>query len=314
MTQPTNTFDSYDAIGNREDLTDMIYNISPTETPFMTLAQRGVAYNTLHEWQTDSLAAASTSNAAIEGDDASGNSLSPTTRLNNRTQISQKTIVTSETQNAIRTAGRAKEQAYQRVKAMQELKRDMEAILTGNQASVTGDATTARKLRSLEAWYSTNTSRGSGGANGSTTQAATDATTGALRAFTESLLKPVLATVYAAGGNPDVLMVGPTNKQAVSNFSGNATAFRDSSEQKLFAGVDVYVSDFGELKVIPNRFSRGRTAHVLDTQYWAVSYLRDFQSKQLAQTGDSQKEQITVEYTLEARNEAASGVIADLTS
>lgn len=314
MSQPTNTFDSYDAVGNREDLTDMIYNISPTETPFMSLAQRGVAYNTLHEWQTDSLAAASTSNAAIEGDDASGSSLTATTRASNRTQISQKTIVTSETQNAIRTAGRAKEQAYQRVKAMSELKRDMEAILTGNQASVTGDNTTARKLRSLEAWYSTNTSRGSGGASGSTTQAATDATTGALRAFTESLLKPVLATVYAAGGTPDVLMVGPTNKQAVSVFAGNATAFRDSSEQKLFAGVDVYVSDFGELKVIPNRFSRARTAHVLDTQYWAVSYLRDFQSKQLAQTGDSQKEQITVEYTLEARNEAASGVIADLTS
>ncbi len=314
MTQPTNTFDSYDAIGNREDLTDMIYNISPTETPFLSLAQRGVAYNTLHEWQTDSLAAASTSNAAIEGDDASGNSLTATTRANNRTQISQKTIVTSETQNAIRTAGRDREQAYQRVKAMSELKRDMEAILTGNQAAVAGDATTARKLRSLEAWYSTNVSRGTGGANGSTTQAATDATTGDLRAFTEAQLKTVLSSVYTAGGNPDILMVGATNKQTVSGFAGNATAFRDSSEAKLFAGVDVYVSDFGELKVVPNRFSRSRTAHVLDTQYWAVSYLRDFQSKQLAQTGDSQKEQIVVEYTLEARNQGASGVIADLTS
>ena len=176
MTQPTNTFDSYDAIGNREDLSDIIYNISPTETPFMTLAQKGRATNTLHEWQTDSLAAASTSNAAIEGDDASGGALTATTRVNNRTQISQKTVVVSNTQNAINTAGRAQELAYQKVKASQELKRDMEAILTGNQASVTGDSTTARKLRSLEAWYSTNTSRGSGGASGSTTTAATDAT------------------------------------------------------------------------------------------------------------------------------------------
>lgn len=313
MAQPTNTFDSYDSVGNREDLTDMIYNISPTETPFLTLANRGVAYNTLHEWQTDSLATAA-DNAAIEGNDASGNALTATTRATNRTQISQKTIVTSDTQNAIRTAGREREQAYQKAKAMMELKRDMEVALTGNYTAVTGDATTARHLRSLESWYTTNTSRGTGGANGSTTQAATDATTGDLRAISESLLKTVLQSVYTNGGNPDVLMVGPSNKQAVSGFAGNATAFRDSSEQKLFAGVDVYVSDFGELKVIPNRFSRARTAHILDTQYWAVAYLRDFTSKQLGLTGDSQKEQITVEYTLEARNQAASGVIADLTS
>ena len=311
MTQPTNTFDSYDAIGNREDLTDMIYNISPTDTPFMTLASRGVAYNTLHEWQTDSLATAA-DNAAVEGDGASGSAITATTRLNNRTQISQKTIVTSGTQNAIRTAGRDREQAYQKAKAMSELKRDMEVALTGNYTAVTGDATTARHLRSLESWYTTNTSRGTNGANGSSTQAATDATTAGIRALTESLLKTVLQSVYTNGGDPDVLMVGPFNKQAVSGFAGNATAFRDSSEQKLFAGVDVYVSDFGELKVIPNRFSRARTAHVLDTKYWAVSYLRDFMINPLAKTGDSEQEQLLVEYTLEARNQAASGVIADL--
>jgi hypothetical protein len=313
MTQPTGTFDSYDAIGNREDLTDMIYNISPTDTPFMTLASRGVAYNTLHEWQTDSLATAA-DNAAVEGDNASGNSITATTRLNNRTQISQKTIVTSGTQNAIRTAGRDREQAYQKAKAMSELKRDMEVALTGNYTAAAGDATTARHLRSLESWYTTNTSRGTNGANGSATQAATDATTAGIRALTESLLKTVLQSVYTNGGDPDVLMVGPFNKQAVSGFAGNATAFRDSSEQKLFAGVDVYVSDFGELKVIPNRFSRARTAHVLDTKYWSVAYLRDFMVNPLAKTGDSEQEQLLVEYTLEARNQAASGVIADLST
>lgn len=314
MTIPTNAFTTYSAIGNREDLTDVIYNISPTETPFMTLAQRGKASNTLHEWQTDSLAAASTSNAAIEGDDASGGSITPTSRLNNRCQISQKTVITSNTQNAMNPAGRSQEQAYQRAKAMQELKRDMEAILTGNQAPVTGNTTTARALRSLEAWYATNTSRGTNGANGSTTAAATDATTAGLRDFTESLLKTVLQSVYTSGGNPDVLMVGPKNKQVVSGFAGNATAFRDSEKAKLFAAVDVYVSDFGELKVIPNRFSRARTAHILDTNYIGVSFLRDFTENDLAITGDSKKSQVVTEYTLEMKNEAAHGVVADLNS
>jgi len=215
MAQPTNTFDSFDAVGNREDLTDVIYNISPTETPFMTSIARGSASNTLHEWQTDSLAAADTTNAAIEGDDAAGGALVATTRENNRTQISDKVVVVSGTQDSMDTAGRAQESGYQQAKAAQELKRDMEAIITGNQASVTGDSTTARKLRSLEAWYTTNTSRGSGGANGSTTQAATDATTAGLRAFTEELLKTVVKTTFNAGGNPDMLMVGPFNKQAV---------------------------------------------------------------------------------------------------
>lgn len=314
MARPTGTFSTYEAIGNREDLSDIIFNISPTETPFMSMVAKGKATNTLHEWQTDALAAASSSNAQIEGDNATGGTLTPTTRLNNRTQISAKTVVVSGTQRAMNPAGRAEELAYQKVKAIKELKRDMETIITGNQASVAGDSTTARKLRSLEAWYSTNTSRASGGANGSTTSAATDATTGALRDFTESLLKTVLQSVYTAGGNPDVLMVGPKNKQVVSGFAGNATAFRDAETAKLFASVDVYVSDFGQLKVVPNRFSRARTAHVLDSQYWGVDFLRDFQENPLAKTGDAETVQILAEYTLAAKNEAASGVIADLTS
>jgi len=144
MTQPTNTFDSYDAVGNREDLSDIIYNIAPIETPFISSIGKSQAYNTLHEWQTDTLAAASTSNAAIEGDDASGTSLSATTRVNNRSQISQKTIVVSGTQDSIRSAGRAQELAYQKAKAMQELKRDMEYAIVRNQASSAVGAATAR--------------------------------------------------------------------------------------------------------------------------------------------------------------------------
>lgn len=313
MPQPSNTFDSYDAVGNREDLINAIYDISPTETPFMSMiADRGAATAVLHEWQTDALSSASTANALIEGDDATGNSLTPTARLNNRCQISGKTVVVSGTQEVVNKAGRGSEIGYQVAKVAAELKRDMEAILTGNQAAVTGDSTTARKLRSLEAWYATNTSRGSGGANGSTTTAATDATTAGIRDFTEDLLKDVLQKTWAAGGNPDVLMVGPKNKQKVSAFAGNATRTKDAENKTLVASIDVYESDFGTLKVVPNRFSRERTAHVLESGMVEISFLRDFFLKDLAVTGDSIKKQLLAEYTLQMNNEAAHGVIADL--
>jgi hypothetical protein len=312
MAQPTNTFDSYDAVGNREDLIDAIYDISPTETPFMSMiADRGTASAVLHEWQSDALAAASSSNALIEGDDASGASLNPTTRLNNRCQISGKTVVISGTQETVNKAGRGSEVGYQVAKVANELKRDMETILTGNQAPVTGNSTTARALRSLESWYATNVSRGAGGANGSTSAAATD---GTQRDFTEDLLKDVVQKCWAAGGNPDVIMVGPKNKQKLSAFAGNSTRTKDADDKKLVAAIDIYESDFGALKVVPNRFSRERTAHVLESGMVEVSFLRDFFLKDLAVTGDSTKKQLLAEYTLQMNNEAAHGVIADLTT
>lgn len=316
MAQPTNTFDSYDAIGNREDLIDAIYDISPTDTPFMSMiAGRGRATARTHEWQTDALAAPSTANARIEGDDANNTALTPTTRLSNITQISDKVIAVSGTQEVVDKAGRAaSEIGYQVAKEAKALKRDMEAILTGNQATVNGDSTTARKLRSLEAWYATNTSRGTGGANGSTTQAATDATTAGIRDFTEDLLKDVLQKAWSAGGNPDVIMVGPRNKQRVSAFAGNATRTKDAENKTLVAAIDVYESDFGALRVVPNRFSRERTAHVLESGMVETSFLRDFFLKDLAVTGDSIKKQLLVEYTLQMNNEAAHGVIADLST
>jgi hypothetical protein len=274
------------------------------------IADRGTATAVLHEWQSDALAAASTANALIEGDDASANALTPTVRLQNRTQISGKTVIVTGTQEVVNKAGRGSEMGYQLAKVSNELKRDMETILTGNQAPVTGDGTvTARKLRSLESWYATNASRGAGGANGSTTTAATD---GTQRDFTEDLLKTVLQSTWAAGGNPDVIMVGPKNKQKLSAFAGNSTSTRNVEGKKLVAAVDIYESDFGVLKVVPNRFSRERTAHVLESGMVEVSYLRDFFLKDLAVTGDSTKKQLIAEYTLQMNNEAAHGVIADL--
>jgi hypothetical protein len=314
MAQPTNTFDTFDAIGNREDLSDEIYMLAVDETPFMSAVGSTTATATLHEWQTDTLGSASTSNAHIQGDDFSGDSQTATTRLTNRTQISKKQIVVSGTQEVVDKAGRDSEMAYQKAKELRKLKMDMEAILTGNQASVTGDATTAPKLRSLESWYETNDSRGTGGADGSTTEAATDATTGDLRDFTENLLKDVCQNIYTSGGNPDMIIAGPYNRRVLSGFAGNSTKMQDVSDKKLQTSVEVYVSDFGELKVMPSRHSRSRTVHVLDTDHWGVAYLRTARSEPVAKTGDAFKEQLIVEYTLESRNEAASGVIADLTS
>jgi hypothetical protein len=311
MAQPTNTFDTYDQIGIREDLSDLIFNISPTDTPFVTMCKRAKATNTLHEWQTDALAAPNGSNAHIEGDDTTADASTPTARLQNWTQILKKACVVTGTSRQVDTAGREDEMDYQVAKRMKEIKRDLETIATGNQARVVGDSSTARKMRSLEAWYATNDNRGSGGADGTASAAATD---GTQRAFTEALLQDVLQKCYTAGGDPDTIMVGPKNKQVASSFNGGATKFDKTEDKKLVTAVDLYVSDFGELKIVPNRFQRERTVHVLQSDMWALAWLRPFVKENLAKTGDNDKAQIVGEVTLESRNEAASGVIADVNS
>lgn len=307
----TANFDTFDAVGNREDLTEEIYDISPTETPFMNGVGRGTAKSTLHEWQTDSLASASTSNARIQGADAGSTNTAATTRLTNRTQISDKVVRVSGTQEIVDKAGRDSEMAYQEMQRLRELKRDMEAILTANQAVVVGDSATASKIRSLTAWYSTNVSAGAGGGNGTTTLARTD---GTQRALTETLVLNLHEDIFIAGGDPTMAMCGPFNKRAISAFAGGASRTIDAEGRRLIQAVDVYESDFGTLQVVPNRFQRERDLHILDPEFWAVAYLRSPFSQPLSKTGDADNKQILVEYTLEARNQAASGLVADLTT
>ena len=312
MAQPTNTFDTYDSVGEREDLSDVIYSISPTDTPFISSAAKTKATAVLHEWQTDALAAASTSNAVIEGDEATLDAVTATSRLSNSSQIMDKTVVITGTQEAVDKAGRASELAYQIAKKAKELKRDMEATITGNQAEVTGDASTARKLGSLGAWVASNDVFGTGGASGSAGNTAR--TDGTQRVFTEAQLKSVIKSVWNAGGDPSMIMVGPFNKQKLSGFTGNSTRFDAGADATLYTSVDVYASDFGQLQVVPNRFSRDRDAYVLDMNYWGIAFLRDFTMHELSKTGDSEKRQLLVEATLESRNEGASGMVADLTT
>ena len=308
------TYQTYTAIGQREDLSDVIYNISPTDTPVMSSVGKAKATAVYHEWQTDSLAAATTNNAAVEGDDATDATMSPTTRLGNYTQIVQKTVKISGTLDAVDKAGRKSEKAYQLAKASAEIKRDIETIISANQGRSAGNSSTARKLGSLLSWITTNSSVGTSGADPTTIGVSTR-TDGTARSFTETILKDVIQQVYSSGGNPKILMVGAYQKQAVSAFAGIAAQryMAPGNEPTTIIGAaDVYMSDFGTVSVVPNRFMRTRDALVLDPEYAALAYLRPFATNELAKTGDSEKTQILAELTLEVRNEAAHGIAADL--
>ena len=312
-------FRTYAAVGMREDLSDVIYNISPTDTPFMSSIGKTKATAVYHEWQTDSLAAAA-SNAAVEGADASEATLTATTRVGNRTQISQKTVGITGTLEAVDKAGRKSEKAYQLAKASSEIKRDMEFALLNNTVQSNGSAgSSARVLGGLQTWLATNGDFGTGGSAGAT--GTTARTNGTNRTFEESLLKTVVKEVFESGGSPKVLMVTPAHKQTVSAFAGIAAQrymAPADAPTTIIGAADVYMSDFGSMSVVPNRFMlSGNTANdvafVLDPEYAAVAYLRPFFTNDLAVTGDSTKTQLLVEYTLEVKSEAAHGIIADLT-
>lgn len=311
MAQVANTFSTSGAVGIREQLADIIYNISPTDVPFMSGIRKGTASNTYFEWQVDSLAAAGP-NAQLEGDDvANFDAVAPTNRIGNRTQIFRKDFLISGTLEAVNKAGRKSEIAYQLTKKAKEIKRDMEFALTQNSTAVVGSSTVARQTRGLEGWISTNVLVGAGGSApaAATNTAGVD---GAQRPFTESLLKSALQACYTAGGNPDTLMVGPFNKQVVSTFTGGRTVMNKAEAEKLYAAIDVYVSDYGTLNVVPNRFQRDRVAFVLEMDLWEADYLRSFETVELAKTGDAEKRMLIAEMGLKANQEAASAQIRDL--
>jgi hypothetical protein len=315
MALPTNTFPTYSAIGNREDLSDMIYRIDPTDTPFMSAAEREKASAVNHEWQTQALASVNTSNAVLEGDDAVTDAVTVTVRLGNICQISDKVARVSGTQQAVEHAGRDNEMAYQEMLKGLELKRDMESILVGtNQAKNAGAAATARTTASVLSWIKTNTSKA--GSDPSAADGTGTRSDGTQRAFTEVQLKTVLAAIWESGGKPDTIYTGSFNKQVFSTFTGRSTPMEQASSKKIVASVDAYESDFGKLKVVPNRFQRSRDVLVLQSEMWAVAYLngRKMVSINLAKTGDSERRQILSEYNLVARNEKSSGGVFDLTT
>ena len=315
------TTETGDIKGVREDLSDVIYNISHTETPFMSNIGRAKATSTNHEWQTDALATAA-SNIQAQGQDYSQGNVSfdavvATKRIQNYTQISGKTVIIAGTTEAILKAGRKSELAYQVAKKGKELKRDMEFVLTGHTPIGLAVATsgTGANLRGLENWMSSNTSHGTSGTT--VTTPTTDVTDGTQRNLTEDLVRGQIQAAWSAGGDPDCMLAGPVNKQNISSqFAGIATLYKDvnTGPATIIGASDIYVHDFGELKIVPSRFSRDRTVSILQKDMWAVAYLRPFKIKKLSDTGDAEKRLMLAEYTLESRNEAASAKVADLTT
>ena len=311
-----NTFTTFDAKGIREELANTIASISPEETPFQSNVGSESVSNTFFEWQTDELASTSTT-PVISGDDvASFDATAATTRLGNYTQIRRRSYVIADNLNAVDTAGRADEVAYQVAKRGKEIKRDVEAVLLANNARVAGGTGTAPETAGLPSWIAANINE-AGDATAATGDGTDARTDGTPRAFTEAMLKDVMQKTWDAGGNPSVLMVGGHNKQTVSGFAGIAAQrYMAPSEgpTTIVGAADVYMSDFGTLTVVPNRFQRASDAFVLDPEYASVCYLRPIQQVDLAKTGDAEKGMLIAEFGLKVSQEKAHGAIYDLTT
>ena len=325
MAIASNTFTTYSAKGIREDLANVIYNISPEETPFVSNIGKGTISNTVFDWQTDALAAAA-ANAQLEGDETAYDAVAATVRLQNYAQISRKSVIISGTEEKVNKAGRKSELAYQIAKKGSEMKRDIEFSCLNNQAASAGASDAARTTASLQAFLKTNTNFDATTGEGLTpgedptyttipTDARTDSST--RRDFTETILKDVIQQVWTEGGTPKMLLVGPANKQKVSAFAGIAASRFNVDGAKpstIVAAADIYVSDFGNVSIVPSRFQRERDAFVVDPEYASIDYLRPFQTMEMAKTGDADKRLMLAEWGLRIHTEKAHGAAYDLTA
>ena len=315
MAQPDNTFDSYDAVGIREDLENVIYDVSPEETPFYTTCKKVTASNTYHEWQTDALRA-SGANAHIEGDATTAEARVATTRLGNYTQIFKNAVVIPDTDKGLNKAGRASEMAYQVLKIAKEQKLDIEKALFDNNARVVGDATTARELAGAPTWFtSAIMNMGGGGAHAAGTGA--DARTdGSQTIFTQTDFDTLLQSIWENGGTPDSVYLSAFQMNIALTFTGNNNqrSTVQAGDKKVIKSLDVYVTPWGTVEFIPSRQNRGRDAFVMQDDMWAVAVLRGTKNVELAKTGDNSTRQVVTELTLVSKNQKASGMMADLTT
>jgi hypothetical protein len=312
----TNAFTTYDAKANREDLSDIIYNIDPFDTPMMTAAGRRNVSNIVYDWQTESLPAVSVT-GELEGFELARAASTPTVRVSDVCQINARDATVSGTQDAANPAGKRRELAHQIALVGKALKRDCESVLFGTIAQVKtlGDATTVRKTTGLINWLATNSVFQSGGSGAdpvqATATAAVDDETPIL--FTEAALNNCIQLCYESGAEPSLLFVGPYNKRIVSTFVGRANSRQMIAAKKVVNSVTMYASDFGDLKVLPTRWIRPRDAFLMDPRYFKVAFYRNFQRSSLGRIGDATTELILTEYGLQVDNEAAHGVIRDLT-
>ena len=311
MAQPNNTFDTYDSVGIREDLSNVIHNISPEETLFYSKSAKKAAKNTLVEWQTDSLRASAV-NAHIEGDATTAEARAATTRLGNYTQIFKNAVVVSDSDDNVDNAGRAKEIAYQTLKIAKEQKLDIEKALFANNARAAGNSTTARELAGAPAWLTTNTVAGSGGADptGDGTDARTD---GTQAAFSQANFDTVMQSIWVAGGKPDTVYLSAFQMNVALGFTGNNNqrSSVQAGDERVVKSLAVYVTPWGSVEFMPSRENRSRDVFIMQDNMWEVASLRGTKNVALAKTGDNTTRQVVTELTLCAKNEAANGIIAD---
>lgn len=315
MAQPSNTFDSYDAVGIREDLQDVIYDISPEETPFYSACQKVKAANTFHEWQTDALRA-STTNAHIEGDATAAEARTATSRLGNYTQIFKNAVVVPDTDEGLKKAGRAAEIAYQTLKIAKEQKLDIEKALFDNNARVAGNSSTARELAGAPAWIFTNVDLQSGNSGANPTGDGTDARTddGTPTAFSQTKFDDVMQSIWEQGGKPDVCYLSAFQMSKALGFVGNNNQRNTTDSSRVSNNVDVYMTPWGSVEFVPCRENRSRDVFIMQSDMWAVGVLRPTKNVALAKSGDNTTRQVVTELTLVCKNEKASGIIADNTT
>lgn len=314
MAQPTNTHSTHDAIGNREDLSDIIYDVSPTETPFLSAIAKTKATATKHEWLTRSLAAASSTNFVIEGDDATTDAANANVRVFNYTAISDKVARVSGTQEAVTKAGMRSNMAREMEDKMKELKRDVEKILLENNAYVAGNDTLARECAGAQAYIVTNASKASDAsfATGDGSDAHTD---GTARTLQESFVETVLALAWSNGGNPTLGILNSFQKRKFATFVGSSTRTSNGDSKKVVNSVDIYIDPLGnEVRLVPCRQAPTDVIYFFDPEYIKFATLRNFSTQDLAKTGDSERKQILVEYTLEVCNHKAHAGIYDLSA
>ena len=317
MAQPSNTFDSYDAVGIREDLQDVIYNVSPEETPFLTKCRKTTASNTLHEWQTDALRS-SAANAHIEGDATTAEARTATTRLSNRTQIFKNAVVVPDTDEGLDKAGRAREMAYQVLKISKEQKLDVEKALFDNNAKVDGNASTAREMAGAPAWMTSNVNFQSGNSganpNGTGSNARTD--DGTPTAFSQTKFDDVMQSIWENGGTPGTCYLSAFQMNKALAFTGNnnqrANVVADG--ERVINSLSIYLTPWGQVAFQPSRENRSRDVFILQDDMWEVAVLRPAKNVELAKTGDNSTRQVVQELTLVCKNEASSGIIADNTT
>ncbi len=316
MTVPSNTIQNVARVGVREDLDDKIAELFPDDTPFINAIGRHNVRNTYSEWQTDSLVAANEANAAIQGDDLANQARANTVRVGNHTQIFTKVVGASTTVEWTDKAGRKSELARELMKAGREIRTDIEKRAVGNYASVAAAAGVAGLFGGAQAWLTTNVSRGAGGSSGGFSAGiVAAATNGTQRSYTETLLKGVLSTIWTNGGNPSMVLQGGAVQQVSSTFPGIADQRRETGAKKatIIGAADVYVGDFSRVAFVADRFMDARSALAVDPEYWDLGVGEALRTDDMAVTGLAKRKYLRTELTLRCLNQAASGVVADLT-